>query len=153
MLTGTTLAGLMTGASFGPPSACLGPQAVNGHRKSLCKRIPGSNFVSSSSPLPSFLCVCSSSPPQLHRFPVLAALDHHHSSYALSVVLLFYPRLFAADNACVMPPKKSPEAILQRAREKGSESNREGIDDTIVQGRILPDTEKSYDSRMNLWEA
>jgi hypothetical protein len=52
-----------------------------------------------------------------------------------------------------MPPKKSPAAVLQRAREKGSESNREGIDDTIVQGRILPDTEKNYDSRMDLWEA
>jgi hypothetical protein len=52
-----------------------------------------------------------------------------------------------------MPPKKPPAAVLQRARENGSESNREGIDDTIVQGRILLDTEKRYDGRVDLWEA
>jgi hypothetical protein len=62
MLTGTTLAGLMTGASFRPPKSLLGPSDENGHRKSLRKRTPGSIFVQSSSPLPSFPCVCWSSP-------------------------------------------------------------------------------------------
>jgi len=42
-----------------------------------------------------------------------------------------------------MPPKISPVAFLQRARKKGSERNREGIDGTKVQGGVLPDTEKN----------
>ena len=60
--------------------------------------------------------------------------------------------LYAVDNAYPISPRISPAACLQRAREKGSESNREGTDDTIVQGQILPATEKNYDSTMDLWK-
>jgi hypothetical protein len=38
MLTEITLAGLMTGASFGPSKSLLRPSDENGHRKSLRKR-------------------------------------------------------------------------------------------------------------------
>ena len=83
----------------------------------------------------------------------MAALDHHHSFYVLSVVLLFCPCLSAADHACLMPPKVSPAARLQRARERGSESDRDGIDDTIVPGKIVPSTEKSYDDMIDVFNA
>jgi hypothetical protein len=59
----------------------------------------------------------------------------------------------ASDGACLMPPRISPAARLQRAREKGFESNREDIDDTKVQGRIVPDTEKDYDNMIDLFNA
>ena len=52
-----------------------------------------------------------------------------------------------------MPPKVSPAARLQRARERGSESDRDGIDDTIVPGKIVPSTEKSYDDMIDVFNA
>jgi len=52
-----------------------------------------------------------------------------------------------------MTPRISPEARLQRAREEGSKSNREGIDDTKVPGKILPDTEKGYDDMIDVSNA
>jgi hypothetical protein len=52
-----------------------------------------------------------------------------------------------------MPPRVSPAARLQRAREKGSESKRDGIDDTTVPGKIVPDTEKSYDNMIDVFNA
>ena len=126
MLTGTTLAGLMTGASFGPPKSLLGllgsgwPQKIAAQGPRLQFRL----VVLASTLFPLYLLLksCTAS-----SIPVFAALDHHHSFYALSVVLLVYPRLFAVNNAYIMPPKKSSEDILQRAREKGSESNKEDL--------------------------
>jgi hypothetical protein len=52
-----------------------------------------------------------------------------------------------------MTPAKHPRAFLLRAREKGSENNRVGIDGTRVYKRLCPETERRYDATMALWTA
>jgi hypothetical protein len=50
-----------------------------------------------------------------------------------------------------MPKKKSPKEYLQRAREKGSENNKDIVDGTEVKKRLQPKTENNYARASNLW--
>jgi hypothetical protein len=61
--------------------------------------------------------------------------------------------LYAVDNAYPISPRISPAACLQRAREKGSESNREGINGTKMESKALPDTEKCDGSMIDVFNA
>jgi hypothetical protein len=52
-----------------------------------------------------------------------------------------------------MPLKKSPDAFLRGAREKGSGINRDHINGERTQKKILPVSEKYYARSLALWEA
>jgi len=51
----------------------------------------------------------------------------------------------------VIPRKRDGKQFFQRAREKGSENSREGIDGSEVMKRIEPSTEKGYQRIVDLW--
>ena len=50
-----------------------------------------------------------------------------------------------------MPKKKSLEDFFRRAREKGSEINKEIVNDTEVQKHLEDKTAKNYARALNLW--
>lgn len=50
-----------------------------------------------------------------------------------------------------MPRKKDGKQFFQRAREKGSENSRKGIDGSEVLKRIEPSTERGYQRIVDLW--
>ena len=50
-----------------------------------------------------------------------------------------------------MPKKKSPEDFFQRAREKGSNSNKAIVNGTVVKKHLEPKTEKNYTRALGLW--
>jgi hypothetical protein len=52
-----------------------------------------------------------------------------------------------------MSPRVSLAVRLQRAREKGSESKRNDINNIIMPGKIVPDTEKNYNNIIDVFNA
>ena len=48
-------------------------------------------------------------------------------------------------------PKKSPEDIFQRAREKGSDINKAIVNGIAVKEPLQPKTEKNYARSLDLW--
>jgi len=50
-----------------------------------------------------------------------------------------------------MPKKKTPEDIFQRARENGSDINKEIINGTEIKKHLEPKTEKNYTRALDLW--
>lgn len=50
-----------------------------------------------------------------------------------------------------MPKKRSPKGYLQRARENGSENNKDIIDGTEVKKQLQSKTENNYARPLNLW--
>ncbi len=49
-----------------------------------------------------------------------------------------------------MPKKKPPQEHLQRAREKGSENNKDIVNSTEIKKTLQPKTEDSYARSLNL---
>jgi len=51
-----------------------------------------------------------------------------------------------------MPKKKSPEDFFKRAREKGSNINKEIVNGTEVKKPLQPKTQKNYAHALDLWK-
>ena len=98
-----------------------------------------------------FISVSSCSPPLLHYSSVLAGSSSPLSSNSFYCIYCFTLCYSAADNDNLMTPTKPSTIFLRRAREKGSENNRVGIDGTKVHRRLDPDTKRIYDATMTLW--
>jgi hypothetical protein len=98
------------------------------------------------------ISVSSYSPPLLHYSSVLAKAFIISAVFGLFLLSLLLTLCYsAANNDNLMTPTKSPTVFLRRAREKGSEKTRVGIDSTKVHRRLDPEAERRYDATMALW--
>jgi hypothetical protein len=50
-----------------------------------------------------------------------------------------------------MPKRKSPKDFFQRARDKGSESNKDIVNGDEIRKKLQPKTEKNYTRALKLW--